>query len=641
MKQVKEYGSWKSPITAEKVASERVGLAEIKHEDESLYWLETRPGEGGRNVIVKLAKGGEPIDLTPNGFNVRNRVHEYGGGSYEVNEGIIYFSNFDDQRIYRMAEGKEPRPISPEGNFRYADYVLDEQRDRLLGVCEDHTGDGEAENYLVAVSLDDRGHQEVLTGGHDFYASPRINREGNKICWVTWDHPNMPWDGTCLHVGELNEKGSLKDERVIAGGESESVIIPKWSKSGGLFYVSDRTGWWNLYNWNGEEGKRIIEREAEFGRPHWQFGISTYDFPAPGKLVYTYSENGRWFSGEKNLENGSSKTYDLPYTQISSLKADGNEVWFIGGSPDTPPGIRELSRDTGRVETLKLSFSSEVDKEYFSVPETIEFESGGKGVHAFYYSPNNKEYRGPETEKPPLLVVSHGGPTASTSDGLSQEIQYWTSRGIAVLDVNYRGSTGFGRDYREELKGKWGVVDVEDCARGALHLAEIGKVDRDRLAVRGGSAGGYTTLASLAFKDVFRAGASYYGVSDPVKLSEDTHKFESRYLDGLIGPYPEAEDVYEERSPIKHSEDITSPVIFFQGGEDEVVPPDQAKAMYKSLAGRNVPTAYLLFEDEQHGFRKEKNIERALEAELFFYSRILNFHPPEEIEEVEIKNLEK
>ncbi len=640
MKKVKSYGSWKSPITADKVASGKVGLSEIKLGNNSVYWLETRPGEDGRTVLVTIDEAGNTRDVTPEGFNVRNRVHEYGGGSYEIGDEAIYFSNFEDQRVYRLDFGQKPGPISPEASLRYADYVMDGARSRLISVCEDHTGEGEAENYLASLDVTGSGSHTVLSRGHDFYAAPRISPLGDRLAWITWDHPRMPWDGTSLHVGELNGKGKIENEKVVAGGEAESVIVPKWNDTGLLYFVSDRSGWWNIYRWNGNRVSPVTERRAEFGGPGWQFGLSTFDFPGQGEIVYTYTEHGRWFLGKKALDSGEIETYDVDYTQIASLKAAGDRVFFLGGGPQSPSSIVEFSRRTKKVRSLKTSTSFEIEESYISIPDSIKFESDTGEAHGFFYRPKNRKFQGPESEKPPLLVISHGGPTSSTCDTLSHKIQFWTTRGFAVLDVNYRGSTGFGRDYREKLKGNWGLVDVEDCANGALYLAENDEVDRDRLIIRGGSAGGYTTLASLAFTDVFRAGASYYGVSDPVKLTESTHKFESRYLDGLIGPYPEEKKKYEDRSPIKHQEDITSPVIFFQGEEDRVVPPSQAEDMYRSLVNRGIPTAYLLFEGEQHGFRKEKNIRRALEAEMFFYAKIFGFDLVDDVERVSIENIE-
>ncbi|MEF8726269.1 MAG: S9 family peptidase [Candidatus Bipolaricaulota bacterium] len=639
---MKPYGSWKTPISAEKVASMKVGLSEIRIDGDYVYWLETRPSENGRTVLVRLGRQGTREDLTPEGFNVRSRVHEYGGGSYVVDGGTIFFTNFEDQRIYKLIPGKQPRPITPEGNYRYADFSFDEKRRLIWAICEDHTDENkEASNYLVSLNPDELAKHQIATRGHDFYSSPRLSPNGKKMAWVTWDHTNMPWDETQLHVASLSESGEIKNSKVIAGTDSESVTQPKWGPDGALYFISDKSNWWNLYRWSGGETDRFVAQEAEIGKPQWKFGMSTYDFISTSEIIFAFTKNGRWFLAKKELENGDIEMGQVPYTQISSVRAAGNKVWFIGGGPGNPRGVRRYHWENREVETLKLSTTMDLDQGYVSTPESIEFSSGeDETVHGFFYPPCNKEFDGPKREKPPLLVISHGGPTSATGDSFSYEIQFWTTRGFSVLDINYRGSTGFGREYREELKGEWGLVDVEDCVNGALQLVEEERVDRDKLVIRGGSAGGYTTLTALTFKEVFDAGASYYGVSDPAALARDTHKFESRYLDSLIGPYPEKEDIYDARSPLKHADRVSCPVIFFQGTEDRVVPPNQAERMYDSIKERGIPTSYLTFEGEQHGFRKEESIKQAFEAELYFYSKIFDFTPGGEVEEIDIANLD-
>jgi len=642
MKKTREYGSWKSPLTAEEVASSGVGLREVSVSEELGFWLETRPQEGGRSVPVRLNPDGSKEDLIPEGFNARSRVHEYGGGSYLVVGKTVYFTNFADQRLYKSEPGNQPTPLTPEKEFRFADFRPDDTRaEGLITVCEDHTlGGSQPKNYLARLNFEGAGKPEVLAEGHDFYSSPRLSPEGKYLSWVTWDHPNMPWDRTSLHLAEYDGSGRLKNSRVIAGGEGASVVQPVWSPKGTLYYLSDKDGWWNLYRWTGEE-ERVVRKKAELGKPQWQFGISTYDFATPERVVFSYTTGGRWFISEKNLENGKTEDYDLPFTQIASLKAQGDELWFIGGGQKNPMGVRQYNRSSGAIDTVRKSTSLEVEDGFISTASEIKYLSNdGEAVHGFYYQPKNRDFKGPDSEKPPLLVISHGGPTSFSGDELSEEIQYWTTRGIAVLDVNYRGSTGYGREYREKLKGNWGLIDVEDCASGAEYLVDREAVDPDRLIIRGGSAGGYTTLASLTFRDIFDAGASYYGVSDPTELTKNTHKFESRYLDSLIGSYPEEEEVYTERSPIQHGEDVSAPVVFFQGGEDKVVPPEQAETMHSSLLDRGIPTAYLMFADEQHGFRKEENVARALEAELYFYSRIFGFESEVDGEVLDIANLE-
>ena len=641
MKNIESYGSWKSPISAGKVASGTIGLREIRLCGENVYWLETRPTEEGRTVLVKLNSGGEKSDVTPEDFNVRSRVHEYGGAPYLVVDDRVYFTNYEDQRVYRLASNGEPRPITSDRNRRFADLSFERRTGRIWAVCEDHSSGGRPENYLLSISDSGRGSGKVVASGDDFYSSPRFNPAGPEVAWLSWNHPNMPWDGTYLHVGKLDEEGRLLDSKVVAGSDSESVVQPKWSPEGVLYFISDVTGWWNIYRLKGGEIDQVTDERAEFSEPQWQFGISSYDFLDREKLAASYTKDGRWFLLEVDTSSKDISEYGIPYTTISSVRADGNYVWFIGGAADRPPAVRRYSRETGDIDTFRSSSDMGVDEGFLSNPEALDFvSSDGQKVHGFYYSPRNRDFEGPESEKPPLIVISHGGPTSATSDSFSPKIQYWTSRGFAVLDVNYRGSTGFGREYREELEGRWGELDVQDCSRGALYLSEEGRVDASKLIIRGASAGGYTTLAALAFGDVFDAGASYFGVSNPASLAKETHKFESRYLDGLIGPYPEEKELYERRSPIRHVEGISCPVIFFQGTKDRVVPPDQAEKMYESLKERGIATAYLPFEGERHGFKQEKNIRRSLEAELFFYSRVFGFELGEELDPVEIHNLD-
>ncbi len=640
MKEVKPYGSWKSPITAEEVASGALGLREITEDGGEIFWLESRPSEDGRLVVVRMdSVGSTAEDLIPDGYNARSRVHEYGGASYIVRSGVVYFTNFADQRVYVGKGGEDPQPVTPDNDRRYADFTFDSARDRLIAACEDHEGGGEAENYLIGIDLEGDGGELQLAGGHDFYSSPGLSDDGNYLFWLTWDHPNMPWDGTSLHLGELDESGKVIDERVVAGGTDESVTQPSWGPDGYLYFISDKTGWWNLYRWKEGTVNRVTEKEAEFGAPDWTFRNSTYDFTSNDQVICTYSKEGRWFLGAVNPSTGKVSHIDVPYTSISSLRTRGEDVFFVGGTPRIPEGIIKLNLSNKKHETVKLSTELEVDEKYLSQPKSIRFPEGSSPqAHGFYYPPENKEFRGPEGEKPPLIVTAHGGPTAATRNSLSGDIQFWTSRGFAFLDVNYRGSTGFGREHRDLLYGNWGVYDVEDCSEGAKYLVEKGEVDGERLIIRGGSAGGYTTLASLAFLQRFDAGASYFGVSDPSLLSETTHKFESRYLDNLIAPYPEEKEKYSDRSPIDHAESITCPVIFLQGDEDQVVPPEQAETMFESLKNRGIPTAYLLFSGEQHGFRFEENIKRALEAELYFYSQVFRFELPEEVEPTTIEN---
>lgn len=633
------YGTWKSPITADLIVSESIGLGGVAFDGEDVYWLEARPSEGGRNVLVYRRSDGTTQDVTPKGYNVRSRVHEYGGGAFTIRDGVIYFSNFADGRIYRQTRDGEPEALTPEGPFRYADFTVDGDRQRLICVREDHSGEGEPENAIVAVNFD--GGVESLVSGSDFYSTPRLNPDNTTLAWLSWNHPNLPWDGTELWVADFANNGRLEAPKQISGGESESVFQPQWSPDGILYFVSDRANWWNLYRWVETGIEPLFPLNAEFATPQWVFGMSTYAFLSADRLVCTYTQKGLWQLATLNPATKRLQNLETSYTQISSVTAYGDRVAFLGSSPTISSAFLLMDLDSGDEDVLRRSTNLNIDPGYLSEPEPIEFPTrDGSTAYGFFYPPKNKDYTAPEGEKPPLLVKSHGGPTACASSGLRLSVQYWTSRGFGFLDVNYGGSTGFGREYRQRLDGQWGVIDVDDCASGAEYLAKQGRVDGDRLAITGSSAGGYTTLAALTFRDTFKAGASYYGVSDLEALARDTHKFESRYLDRLVGKYPEETEKYISRSPIHFTDRLSCPIIFFQGSEDKVVPPNQAEAMVDSLREKGLPVAYVPFEGEQHGFRKAENIKRALDAEFYFYSRVFGYEPAENIEPVEIENLE-
>ena len=646
--QTAPYGSWKSPITSDLIVAGSIRLGELRLDGQDIYWSEGRPTEGGRNVVLRRSPDGKTIDITPAApFNVRTRVHEYGGGAYQVKDGVVYFSNFVDQRLYRQHLGEPPEPITPEGDWRYADAVVDVERDRLVCIREDHTGGGhEPANTIVAISLNNTPDSgTVLVSGSDFYASPRLSPDGTRLSWISWNHPNMPWDGTELWVAELQADGTIGSSQQIAGGKAESIFQPEWSPDGVLYFASDRTGWWNLYRWQPDQaGQGQIEplcpKDAEFGQPQWVFNMTTYGFESADRLICTYTEAGIQHLAQLNTRTLELTEIETPYALIAGLQVAPGYVALLGGSALKPSAIVQLDLQTSEFRELRRSSKVDVDAGYLSEPEVIEFPTENNlTAYAFYYAPQNKDYVAPEGEHPPLLVKIHGGPTAATFATFNPSIQYWTSRGIAILDVNYGGSTGYGRAYRERLKGNWGIVDVDDCVNGAKYLANQGLVDGDRLCIDGGSAGGYTTLAALVFRDVFKAGASYYGVSDLIALVRDTHKFESRYLDGLIGDYPEQEEIYTARSPINFAEQLSCPVIFFQGDEDKVVPPNQAEMMVEILKAKGLPVAYVLFEGEQHGFRKAENIKRALDGEIYFYSRVFGFELADEVEPVAIENL--
>jgi dipeptidyl aminopeptidase/acylaminoacyl peptidase len=640
MRQPVPFGSWKSPVTSDAIASGSVGLGLIDLDGASIYWTEARPTEGGRVAIVRRGPDGSTADLIGPPFNARTRVHEYGGGEALVDRGVVYFSNFADQRLYRVRPGEAPAPVTRAGGMRYADAVVDGTRRRLLCVREDHTAHGrEPVNTIAAVDLE-TGDETVLVSGHDFFAAPRIGVD-SRVCWLAWDHPNMPWDGCGLYVAELAADGTLSDPRCLAGGPAESVVQPEWSPDGSLYFVSDRSGWWNLYRWRGGRVEPVCPREAEFARPQWVFGATTYAVDSADRLVCACCERGIWRLVTVDTRTGALHPVATPFTAFGRIRAAGGLASFAAASPAAPPVLVRLDLDTGAIEVLKHSAPRNVIEDSVSVPEAVEFPTtGGLTAHAFFYPPANRDFTGPEGHKPPLLVMSHGGPTSATSAAFSLRTQYWTSRGIAVLDVNYGGSTGYGRRYRERLDGRWGIVDVDDCIAGARFLVDRGAVDGQRLAITGGSAGGYTTLCALTFRSAFKAGASHYGVGDLEALALETHKFESRYLDRLVGPYPERRDLYLARSPVHHVDRLSCPVIFFQGLEDAVVPPGQAEAMVAALRRKGVPVAYVAFEGEQHGFRRAENIKRALDGELYFYSRVFGFDLADAVLPVAIDNFD-
>ena len=636
---VAPYGSWKSPITAESLVASAVGLEQITLDGDVTYWVESRPSEGGRSVIVRRDAHGKIADVTPQPFNARTRVHEYGGRSYAVHGDTIYFANFADQRVYRVSPGSAPEPITPEGTMRYGDFVVDEPRKRLLCVREDHSAsDREAINTLASLRLDGSNDDggAVLVSGNDFYSTLRLSPDGERLCWLTWNHPNMPWDGCELWVAEIDSAGALSKPRTVAGGPEESVFQPTWGPDGALYFASDRTGWWNLYR---GRATNMLRRKAEFGMPQWALGMTTFAVISATRLLCSWTARGVWRLGELDTETGKLTPLDLPYSAIAGIQANATRAVFLAGSPTKEPAVVELNLRSKRIRTLRESRKTMLDPAYISIPRAIEFPTeDGLTAHAFYYPPHNPGYRAPVGERPPLLVMSHGGPTSAVNNTLNPRYQYWTSRGFAILDVNYGGSSGYGRAYRQRLAGRWGIVDVDDCVNGARYLAARGLADPQRLAIRGGSAGGYTTLAALTFRDAFAAGASHYGVSDLEALARETHKFESRYLDRLIGPYPARKALYRERSPIHHVNRIAAPMILFQGLEDRVVPPNQAELMVAALTKKGLPVAYVAFEGEGHGFRRAETIIRAQEAELYFYNRIFGFALPESIAPVEIVN---
>lgn len=643
------FGSWKSPISSDLIVAQTVGLGSPTIVDETVYWLESRPAEAGRNVIVRL-QDGQAQDMNPAPSNARTRVHEYGGGAVLATPEQVFFTEFRDQQIYCIDVNavRTPRALTNTKGLRYADFVLDSRRKSLIAVREDHrdanlAAGRQCVNTIVSVALEG-GREHILLRGSDFYSTPRLSPDGRRLAWLSWNHPNMPWDGCELWVADVDENGELGRHGLIAGGKSESIFQPQWSPDGVLYLVAEYSGWWNLYRWrDGGQGLEQVTRlEAEFGLPMWSFGQSTYGFVAPNRILCTYTQRGRSELAMLDTDNLSLEVVSTPYSAIGSISAATGCAAFIGASPTSFAVVARFDLASRQIRELKRSSELDLDllEGYLSIPEAIEFPTGhGLSAHAFYYPPANKDCRAPDGELPMVLVKSHGGPTGSSSSALKLGYQYWTSRGIGVLDVNYGGSTGYGRAYRQRLNRSWGIVDTDDCVNAAKFLAKQGVIDGDRLMISGGSAGGYTCLCALTFHQLFKAGASYYGVSDAEALAKDTHKFESRYLDSMIGPYPAERDVYIARSPVHFADQISSPVLFLQGLEDEVVPPSQSEAMFKALLANGIASAYLTFEGEQHGFRKAENIKRALEAEFYFYSRVFGFEPAEKIEPVQIENL--
>ncbi len=655
MPEVAPYGSWRSPIEPAVIAGpdgRRLGYPALAA-DGAVWWQEGRASEGGRSALMRRPAGGEPEEVTPAAANVRTRVHEYGGGAWKLlGPELVVYVDFADQRVYRLEVGGEPVAITPEPEepaaLRYADFDLAPDGKTLFCVREIHDGGPEPENQIVSLPLDGHKPPEVVAAGRDFYSSPRVSPDGLWLAFTCWDHPNMPWDGTELWVTPAHDPGAA---RPLAGGREESIFAPAWDRKDRLRFVSDRDGWWNLYRTIVDLGapdaaedlpaiEQLSTERADLGHPQWLFGGVTHVELDDGTLVVIRTENAteRLYALEPG--GGALRDLGLPFTSFGFpvLAGRGDRVAVVAGSPAAAVVVALVDVASGEVETVRSASDETVDPGLISEPRAIEFPSGdGDVAHAFYYPPTNAEFVGPEDERPPLIVISHGGPTSHDTPELSQEYLFWTSRGFGVVDVNYRGSSGYGRAYRDKLRGTWGIVDTEDCVAAARFLAETGEVDGKRLAIRGGSAGGYATLCALVFHDEFAAGASYFGVADTETLARDTHKFEARYLDGLIGPYPERADVYRERSPIHFVDQLRAAVILFQGLEDEIVPPNQAETMAAAMKANGVPHAYLAFEGEQHGFRKSETQIRCLEAELYFYGQILGFTPADELQPVEIE----
>jgi dipeptidyl aminopeptidase/acylaminoacyl peptidase len=642
------FGSWKSPITSELIVADTMGISSPTWHQGDLLWIESRPQEAGRNVLVVRDQDGSERDINPAPFNIRTRVHEYGGGAWFLHQGAVFFSNFSDQHLYRQGlDETAPTQLTHDDGLRFANGCIDEKRNRIVCVIEDHRGDGEAVNFIGTIDIRS-GDVTELSKGHDFYAAPVLSSDGKHLAFMSWDHPDMPWDETIIWLTTLNEAGMPGGLKKVAGGKNGEQKIsaqqPLFSPKGELFFISDISGWWNLYRETSDQS--ICPMDAEFGSPHWGFGLHSYDFLNDSQIVCNYGIGNVSQLAVLDIDTGNLNNLDLPYSHLGGISLNDQTLTTNAASPITFPELITVNLRTGKHESFKQSTNLTLDEAYYSVPETITFPTANAQIaHGFYYPPANKDYGGATDNKnsqnaPPLVVMMHGGPTGATHSVLNLRTQFWTSRGFAVLDLNYRGSTGYGRDYRDKLIKQWGIVDVEDAVYGAEYLVQQRKADKDRLAIRGGSAGGYTTLSALTFTDTFKAGASHYGVGDLEALAKDTHKFESRYLDSMIGAYPEEIEVYQARSPIHHADQMASPCIFFQGLEDKVVLPNQAETMVDALTEKGVPVAYVPFKGEQHGFRIAENIKRCMDLELYFYGRVFGFSPADQIEPIAILNLD-
>ena len=647
------YGSWLSPITAELVAESAPGLDQPQFDGDIVYWLQSRPWESGRTVIMRRLVDGTVEDVLPAPLSARTRIHEYGGAPYLVADSWLYYCLDSDQRVYRIDTNDSdstPEALTPDNNQRYADLSLDRTRGRLLATCERlEAGQQHPQNLIVAIELDGSQRVTTLVATADFYSNARISPCGGQICWLSWDHPNMPWDETQLWSASLDIDGYPASPELVAGGQllgySESVFQPQWGDNGDLYFVSDRNNWWQLYRRRVATG--AVEPlcrvgnidECEFGRPQWQFGMSTYGFLDSDTVLCCYTRRGSWSLATVTIDSGQFQHIESSYSVFSGLSCDGGRCCVVAAAATIAAEIVILEAADRGCSVLYSSGSLPVAPGYLSQPAAITFGSGLASAHGFLYLPGNEDCQAPAADRPPLMVMCHGGPTAACDSSLNFKIQYWTSRGFAVVDVNYRGSTGYGRHYRDALKGQWGVVDVLDAVNAASYLAEKQLVDEQRMAIRGGSAGGFTVLSALTFHQCFKAGASLYGIGDLEMLAAATHKFEAHYTDSLVGPYPAEKALYRQRSPINHIEGLTCPVIFLQGLEDKVVPPEQAESMVAALREKNIAVAYLPFTGEGHGFRLAKNIRRALEAELYFYSRGFGFDLAEAIEPIVIENM--
>lgn len=644
---VREYGAWNSPISISDAVASARSLSGLVIDGDELYVLENRPEERGR-VVVLLVKGdGSVQEVTPEGFNVRTRVHEYGGGAFAVADGVIYFSNFSDGRMYAQRPGNVPKAITPPGAYRYADCEVDRRRARLICVREDHSAGPDPKkvaNALVDISLADDARTLVLWNGSDFVSSPRLSPDGSSLAFITWDHPNMPWDATSLKVADLGNDGSVKRVRsVVDASDGQAVMQPSWTPDGRLMFISDRSRWWNLYRFDLSacEARAIAPLSAEIGKPAWGFGARVYAVMPTGAIAAVVTRNA---ADSIEIVDPAGKaiwqTLTTAFASAGALHAWKNRLVFLGFGRASAGALVELDPIDGQVRELYRPPGKRPDPEYTSTPRSIEFPGAdGLPTFAWFYPPTNPQFRGPPETAPPVIVSAHGGPTSHSSPWYSAWRNFWTSRGFGVLDVNYSGSSGFGTAYRKRLNGRWGELDVRDVVAAAKVIASRGLGDSRKLIVSGGSAGGFIVLASLAFyPDVFAAGLNSFGVSDLRALAADSHKFESRYTDTLVGPLPQAANIYAERSPINAIDRIRAPLLILQGAEDKIVPPSQSEAIAEALRRRGQPVAYLLFAGEGHGFRSQEALKHAVEAHLSFVGTVLGFAPADAVSKLKIDN---
>lgn len=639
------YGSWTSPISIEMLTSASVRLGTPAVDGNDLYWTEARADQGGRVSLWRLAPHQARTELTPAPFYVRSRVHEYGGGEYAVRDGVVVVSSFDDGRVYLLSDDAPPRPLTPCGaDLRYADLRVHPTRNLVLAVREDHSSHGEPVNTIVALDLNGPNHDggRVLCQGADFYSTPELAPDG-RLAWVEWNHPDMPWDATRLRVAKLTgsaptEAGLAAEPDTVAGGDAESAVQPRWTPSGTLAFLSDRTGWWNFYTFSDRGIRSVHEAEAEFCEPQWTLGAQPYAVVDDDHLICTWSRNGASSTGLLTLSTGELKPIPAG-SGTTALAANHHLAAAVVTFEDRPVALSKLELSNWTWTEVRRSSEIAVEKNLVSVARPVSWSGTDGPVYGWFYPPTNPDCTAPNGSLPPLITYSHGGPTSFSPATFDLDVQYWTSRGFAVLDVNYGGSAGYGRAYRQRLNGNWGIVDVEDCAHGARAMGEQGLADPDRLTIQGGSAGGYTTLRALTSTDVFAAGISLYGVGDLESLAQDTHKFESRYLDGLVGPYPEAAEIYRDRSPVHHVDNLNAPILLLQGSEDKVVPPNQAEAMAAAARSKGLPVALIVFPGEGHGFRRAENIRASIEAQLYFLGRVFGFTPADELPAIPIENL--